>query len=138
MALLGGLAAVGLPVLLHLLMRQKPKHQLFPAFRFLVQRAKINQRKLRLRHLILLLMRMALLALICVALAALRGHSQVGAIVLVIDTTPSMELSAAGASRLQEAKQRALEILATSAADSRVAVLDTGDLAQQWGSIEEA
>ncbi len=138
MAMLGGLALMGLPVVLHLLMRQKPKRQLFPAFRFLLQRAKTNQRKLRLRHLILLLMRMALVALICVALAALRGHSQVGAIVLVIDTTPSMELSAAGSSRLQEAKQRALEILATCAADSRVAILDTGDLTQQWSSVEEA
>src|SRR5258708_34407902 len=71
--MLAGMVAVGLPILLHLLMRQKPKHQMFPAFRFLQQRAKRNQRKIRLRHLLLLLMRMLLLALICLALAGTRG-----------------------------------------------------------------
>src|SRR6266700_1484662 len=65
LAMLGVLVFIGLPVLLHLLMRQKPKHLLFPAFRFLQQRARTNRRKVRLRHLLLLLLRMALLALIC-------------------------------------------------------------------------
>src|SRR5262245_21052431 len=113
--LLGGLAAVGLPIVLHLLMRQKPKHLLFPAFRFLQQRAKTNQRKIRLRHLILLLLRITLIALICLALARPRlfssriglGQNQVVAAVLVIDTTPSMEYAVAGKSRLEEARQRA-------------------------------
>src|SRR5262245_42226196 len=117
--LLGGLAAVGVPILLHLLMRQKPKHVLFPAFRFLQQRAKTNQRKIRLRHLILLLMRMALLALICLALARPRlftnrvglNQNQIVAAVILIDTTPSMEYSAGGKTRLEEARQRALELL---------------------------
>lgn len=119
-------------------MRQKPKHQLFPAFRFLLQRAKTNQRKIRLRHLLLLLMRMALVALICLALASLRGRNQVGSHVLVIDATPSMDYTVADRSRLDDAKQRALELLNSIGTDSRVAVLDTGDLAQQWGSVEEA
>src|SRR5438067_9183479 len=93
-ALLAGLLFVGLPVLLHLLMRQKPKHLLFPAFRFLQQKAKTNQRKIRLRHLLLLLLRMLLIALICFALSSLRGRNQVGAVVLVVDTSPSMEYTA--------------------------------------------
>ena len=61
--LLGGLLLVGIPVLIHLIMRQKPKHLLFPAVRFLLQRQKTNQRKLQLRHLLLLALRMLLLAL---------------------------------------------------------------------------
>src|SRR4029077_12196074 len=73
--MLGGLVAVGLPILLHLLMRQKPKHVMFPAFRFLQKRAKTNQRKIRLRHLILLLLRMLLIALIVLALARPRMFS---------------------------------------------------------------
>jgi hypothetical protein len=136
--LLAGLVLVGLPVLLHLLMRQKPRHLLFPAFRFLQQKAKTNQRKIRLRHLLLLLLRMLLIALICFALASLRGRNQVGAVVLVIDTSPSMEYTAGGKTRLDEAKLRALEVLNGVAADTRVAILDPGDPVQQWGSVAEA
>jgi hypothetical protein len=144
--LLGGLAAVGLPILLHLLMRQKPKHVLFPAFRFLQQRAKTNQRKIRLRHLILLLMRMALIALICLALARPRlfssrvglSQNQIVAAVILIDTTPSMEYAVAGKSRLEEARQRALELLDDMNDSSRVAVIDTGEPGREWGSVAQA
>src|SRR5258708_8241135 len=118
--MLGGLVAVGLPILLHLLMRQKPKHVMFPAFRFLQQRAKRNQRKIRLRHLLLLLLRMLLLALICAALAKPRifsertgggfGPNQAAAAVLVIDTSLSMDYASGGKTRLDDAKQRALEL----------------------------
>src|SRR5205823_2633004 len=94
--------------------------------------------KVRLRHLLLLLLRMALLALICLALAGLRGRSQVGAVVILIDTTPSMEYTVAGKTRLDDAKLRANELLSTVAGDSRVAVLETGDQTQQWGSVQEA
>src|SRR5437764_15456955 len=67
--LLGGLVLVGIPVLIHLIMRQKPKTLPFPAFRFLVQRHRTNLRKLRLRHLLLLALRIRLILLICLALA---------------------------------------------------------------------
>ncbi|HKA07544.1 MAG TPA: BatA domain-containing protein, partial [Gemmataceae bacterium] len=66
--LLTGAALVGLPILLHLIMRQEPKRLPFPAFRFLKLQKRINQRKIRLRHLLLLLLRMALIALICLSL----------------------------------------------------------------------
>ena len=61
--LLVGAALVGLPIILHLIMKQEPKRLPFPAFRFLKQRLKSNQRKLRLRHLILLALRVLLIAL---------------------------------------------------------------------------
>src|SRR5260370_4837547 len=67
--LLSGLVLIGVPILLHLIMRQKPKHVLFPAFRFLLQRHRTNQRKIRLRHLLLLALRLLLIAAICLALA---------------------------------------------------------------------
>ena len=59
--LLGGLLLAGLPVLLHFLVRQKPKTLVFPAFRFLMQKRRSNTRNLRLRHLLLLLLRVAAL-----------------------------------------------------------------------------
>src|SRR6516162_11303187 len=67
--LLTGLLLVGVPVLLHLIMRQKSRHLQFPAFRFLRQRHLINRRKLRFQHLLLLLLRMAVIAALCLALA---------------------------------------------------------------------
>src|SRR5215467_14543953 len=66
--LIAGAALVGLPIILHLIMKQEPKRLLFPAFRFLTQKLKTNQRKLRLRHFLLLAMRMLLIALFCLTL----------------------------------------------------------------------
>jgi hypothetical protein len=138
--LLGGLLLVGVPVLLHLIMRQKPKHLLFPAFRFLLERHHTNQRKLRLRHLLLLALRVLLIAAICLALARPRvlseGLNLVGdqpvAVVLVFDTSPSMEYTSGGRSRLDEARRRSLELLDELPDGSRVAVLDSAELGGEW------
>src|SRR5262245_5702247 len=117
--LLGGLVLAGLPVLLHLIMRQKPKRLPFPAMRFLRQRHRINQRKLRLQHLLLLLLRILLIAALCLALARPRLFSQrlivsgerPVAAVLVFDTSMSMEYTVGGQTRLDDARTRARELL---------------------------
>ena len=70
-ALLGGIALIAVPIVLHLIMRQKPKHLEFPALRFIKQRENSNRRRLRLRHLLLLLLRCAAIALL--AFAPVRG-----------------------------------------------------------------
>jgi Aerotolerance regulator N-terminal/von Willebrand factor type A domain len=136
--LLGGLLLAGLPVLLHFLIRQKPKTLLFPAFRFLLLKRRSNTRNLRLRHLLLLLLRIALIALICLALARPRlFHEQLGildrerpvAMIFVIDTTPSMDYKSGEQTRLELAKKRALELLDQLPADGRFLVLDAADLA---------
>src|SRR6187402_3452166 len=91
-------ALVGLPILLHLLMKQEPKRLPFPALRLLKIKQKTNQRKLRLRHFLLLALRMLLIALFGIALYQptllsdgqfWRAEQPVGA-VLIIDTSPSM------------------------------------------------
>ena len=53
--LLGGAALVAVPVVLHMMMRQKPVKREFPALRFLQARILANRRRLRLNHLLLLL-----------------------------------------------------------------------------------
>lgn len=68
-ALLFGLGLVIVPVLLHLLMRAKPKKLIFPALRLIQNRKRTNVRRLRLRHWALLLLRMAALALLVLAVA---------------------------------------------------------------------
>src|SRR5581483_10294622 len=139
--LLGGLVFVGVPVLLHLLMRQKPKHLLFPAVRFLLKRQRTNQRKLQLRHLLLLALRMLLLAVICLALARpkiasdrlkLASGDRPVAAVLIFDTSPSMEYKSGGKSRLDEAKRRGLELLDGFPDGSQVAVLDSAEPSGDW------
>lgn len=66
--LLGGLILIGIPILLHLVMRQQPKHLVFPAIRFIQQRRESNRRKLQLRHWLLLLLRCLLIASLVIAL----------------------------------------------------------------------
>jgi hypothetical protein len=139
--ILGGLVLVGVPVLLHLIMRQKPKRLSFPAFRFLVQRARTNQRKLQLRHLLLLLLRIMLIALICLALARPKvlneglnlATGQPLAVALVFDTSASMEYRVGDQNRLQDAKRRALELLDDLPDGSRVSVFDSGEpVSGEW------
>ena len=137
--LLGGLVLIGIPLLIHLIMRQKPKTVQFPAFRFLVQRHRTNLRKLRLRHLLLLALRIGLILLICVALArpkvfneALKlGTDRPVAAILVFDTSPSMEYTVSSAkgklTRLDDAKRRGRELLAQLPDGSKVLILDTAD-----------
>ncbi len=138
--LLGGLVLVGLPVLIHLIMRQKPKRLPFPAFRFLLQKHRTNQTRLRLRHLLLLLLRMAIIAALCLALVRPSvtggvllpgGDSPVNA-VLVIDTSASMEYTLAGKSRLDEAKRRAGELLDELPDGSKIAILDSAEVNGEW------
>lgn len=138
--LIAGAALVGLPILLHLIMKQEPKRLSFPAFRFLKQKLKTNQRKLRLRHFILLALRMLLIALFCLTLYQptfkseglnIRGEQPIAA-VLVIDTTPSMGYTANDRTRLKEATQRANELLGELPEKSPVAIVDTADLTGYW------
>ncbi|MFO0864248.1 MAG: BatA domain-containing protein [Gemmataceae bacterium] len=135
-AILGGLVLAGIPVLLHLILRQKPKTIPFPAFRFLVQKHRTNQRKLQLRHLLLLLMRIGLLVLLTLALARPRffheglglGSEKPAAALMLFDTTPSMEwASSEGMTRLDEAKKRAIELVDALPAGSKFCIADVGD-----------
>ena len=69
LSLLAGTALIAVPIVLHLIMRRKPKLLEFPALRFIQQRADMNRRRLKLRHLLLLLLRAAAIALLAFALA---------------------------------------------------------------------
>lgn len=69
LSLLLGTLLIGVPIALHLAMRRKPRKLQFPAIRFIQQRQNTNQRRLRLRHWLLLLLRCLLLALAALALA---------------------------------------------------------------------
>src|SRR5436190_749384 len=132
MVLFGALL-VAVPIVIHLVMRKKPKLLIFPALQFLQQRRKTNLRKLRLRHLLLLALRVLLILLIAFALARplatnLPGELIVGrplGVVMVFDTSLSMDYKVEGKTRLDQAKEQAQTFLKSLPGGSEVAVVDT-------------
>lgn len=68
-AILYGLGLMTLPVILHLLLKQKPKKLLFPALQLIANRRKQNVSRMRLRHFWLLLLRMLVIGLLVFAIA---------------------------------------------------------------------
>ncbi len=133
-ALLGGAALIAVPIVLHLIMRREAQRLTFPALRFVEQRRTLNQHRLRLRHLLLLALRCAVIALLAFALArpTLRGAGATGkegapvASVLVFDNSLRMQYEHENQSRLERAKELAAWLLEQIPAESPVTVVDRG------------
>jgi hypothetical protein len=131
-ALLAGAALAVIPIVLHLVLRQKPKHIHFPALRFLKQRQHSNSRRLKLRHLLLLALRIA--AIVLVALALARPSIQLSglgadqeapvAAALIFDTSPRMNYRNHNQTRLAAAQELAHWLLAELPAESQIAIVD--------------
>jgi hypothetical protein len=115
--LAAGAALAAIPVILHLFMRQTPKHIVFPALRLIRERQKKSKKRMRIKNWLLLAARMALLALMALALARPRLHSDMPlgddsvptALGLVFDTSLSMGYKENDKTLLDQAKERALE-----------------------------
>jgi hypothetical protein len=133
-ALLGGAALIAVPIVLHLIMRREPQQLTFPALRFVQQRRTMNQHRLRLRHLLLLALRCAAIALLAFALArpTLRGSGAAGkenapvATALVFDNSQRLEYQQRNETRLDRAKELAEWLLQQIPAESPVTVVDRG------------
>lgn len=138
------LGVIGLPIALHLILKQEPKRVRFPAIRFLQQKQRTTQRKLKLRHILLLALRILILGLFGLALFQPKipsVFSGVGldfsgdqplAVVLIVDTTPSMGYLVEKKSRLDEAVKRAVELVDRLPSTSKVAVLTTAEPFAEW------
>src|SRR6516225_2467702 len=100
--LAAGAALAALPVILHLFMRQTPKHVIFPALKLVRERQRQSKKRMRIKNWLLLLAWMAL------ALARPRLYSEVPlgddsvpkALGLVFDTSLSMEYKEKDQTRL--------------------------------------
>jgi len=131
-ALLGGALLVAVPIVLHLVMRRQVRQLVFPALRFVQQRRSLNQHRLRLRHLLLLALRCAIIALLAFALARpmLRGSGVAGeegrpiAAALVFDNSLRMDYLHENETRLDRARFLAAWLLEQLPADCPVAVVD--------------
>ncbi len=134
--LAAGVALAAIPVVLHLFMKPTPKHIVFPALRLIRERQKKSKKTLKIKNWLLLLARMALIALMALALARPRVNAKVKAgsevetaIVFVFDTSLSMGYTERDKTRLDLAKERAAEILKRAHSGSQVYVIDTADAA---------
>jgi hypothetical protein len=133
-ALLAGGVLVAVPLLLHLIMRRQPQQHTFPALRFVQQRRESNQRRMRLRHLLLLALRCALIGGLAFALArpTLRGSGLRGkkgaplAVALVFDNSLRMQYVHQQRSRLQQASDMAAWLVNKLPIETSVVVLDRG------------
>jgi hypothetical protein len=134
--LAAGTAMAVLPVILHLFMKQTPKRIVFPALQLIRERQKRSRKKLKVKNWLLLLARMALVALMALALARPRFYSQTSlgdeevptAMALVFDTSLSMGYKEKpDQTLLDEAKERAYEILKKTPDTSQIFVIDSAE-----------
>jgi len=134
-----GVAGITAPILIHLLLRQRPKPRPWAAMRWLLAAMQAAQRRYKLTNLLLLLLRCLALALLAMALArpSLAGLGVGGRLVLVVDITASMGQLGGSGGALQAAK-RALD-QATLDHD-RVLLITVGEEVRQRsdGSAEQA
>jgi aerotolerance regulator-like protein/VWA domain-containing protein len=122
---LAGMAAVGLPVYLHLLRRHATTPRPFSSLMFFEPRTQSSIRHRRLRYLLLLSLRLALLVLLALAFAnpfinRLAARAPVDRLVLlVIDSSFSMRAG----SRLSDAKREAMSVLGSRRLSERVQIM---------------
>jgi len=130
---LAGIAFVALPIVLHLIMRRKPRRFEFPALQLVKRRHQTNSQRLRLRHLLLLLLRMLVIILLAIALSrpsiklggVLGSQESPVAAALVFDCSPRMEYRNDNITRLKAAEKLGLWLLTQLPRESQIAVLDT-------------
>ncbi len=132
-SLVAGTVFIALPIILHLLLRRRPRRVEFPAIQFVRQRQLPQKRRLRIRHWLLLALRVGLIGLLSLALARpsviFSGdwvlQEEPVAAALVFDTSVRMEYRHENQTRLEAAKQLATWLLAELPQQSEIAVLSS-------------
>jgi hypothetical protein len=138
---LAGLPLAALPLVLHLIQRRDPPTVEFPAVRYLVQVTQEHQRRLKLRHWLLLLVRTIMIVAVILAAAGpsapLRqatSHSP-SALVLVLDDSPSSGVVVSGTARLTDLRAAGQRILAQATPSDALWLLTSAGVARR-GSRE--
>jgi len=125
---LAGLLAVGLPIYLHLLRRHRNTPVMWSSLMFFEKRTQSSVKHRRLKYLMLLALRVALLALLVFAFADpfVREKAAAGdgkkLLLLVVDESFSMKAG----NRLAEAKRQAAEALARNKGSGKAQVAAMG------------
>lgn len=113
-------------------MRERPRKLEFPALRFLQVRHQANQRRFKIRHLLLLLLRCLVILLLAFALARPVFHSSgffAGsapvAAAIAVDTRPRMAYLRDNQTRLDVAREVSLKVIDQLPKGSQIVVLDS-------------
>ena len=139
--LVWGALACLVPIIIHLVHRQRPRHQVFPAMRFLLASSKAATRAHRLKHLILLACRVLVVLLLVALLARTTWLPESAAIssaflstgnepvcaAICLDNSASMSYRYQGRTRLKRAVQWATLLLKDTErfpSGSQILVLD--------------
>lgn len=132
--LLGGLAAVGLPLFIHWLTRARPRLIAFPPFKFLVEACAGQQAVNRLRTIILLAIRCLLITALVLLFArpflkptgAAANAQPARRVVLMLDTSLSMRAVQNGVPLFARAQSEAADVLRALPSGSEAAVILEG------------
>jgi Aerotolerance regulator N-terminal len=130
------LTAATIPALLHLLQRREPPTVPFPAVRYLAEAERRHSRRLKLRHLLLLLLRTGLVAAVVLAAARPvvpvpggRAHAP-SALVLIVDNSLSSAVVAGGSRALDRLTDEARTVLAEAGPMDRVWLMPADGVAR--------
>lgn len=139
-----GLALAGVPLLLHLIQRRNPPTVEFPAVRYLVQVTEEHQRRLKLRHWLLLLVRTLIVVFLVLAAAGpsapLRqaANHAPSALVVVLDDSPSSGAVVSGTPRLAELRAAARRIFERASPSDALWLLTSEGSARRGGPADLA
>ena len=131
-ALLWGLGAASLPLLVHLFFRRRPRPLAFPAFEFVLRARRQTERRLKLRRILLFLARTLVLAAVAAALARPRAETPgaaaavtagPAATVILLDGSGSMGWRGGGETLFERGRREALAALARLGPEEPVAAL---------------
>jgi hypothetical protein len=126
-------AAVAAPVVIHLIMRTRPRTITLPTMQFVRKSHRATVSRQKLKHLLLLLLRMlaVLLIVLIVARALLPGagaataQGEPTAVVVVVDNSASMGYRLDGRSLLDRGKDQATAVIDALPTGSRVGLVTT-------------
>lgn len=129
LALLGLLTAI-LPVLIHRMRKRELPRLVLPTFALLARASAKSQQLRALSDLLLLVLRIAILALACLSLATpyvtarvSLGDGQLGSVVFVIDDSLSMSREETSGTLIAQARTRVQDAVASLPVGSEVAII---------------
>jgi hypothetical protein len=133
-ALLYGLAAASVPILLHLLNRRRHREVTWAAMRFLLAAMRKNRRRIRVEQWLLLAIRTLIILLVVSAMAKPFLESM-GVVfqgqrvhrVIVIDASMSMAYNAIGTTRFEQAKTIATQLVKDSRGGDAISIILMGE-----------
>lgn len=140
-----GLAAAGIPIIIHLLIIRKNKTIEFSSIRFLKELQKSQIRRLKLKQILLLILRTLLIAFVVLAfsrpvikssLPFFSNYSNLSAIV-ILDNSFSMDISDEKGNRFRQAKRFAENFLQNLKDGDQISLIFTTDREHSNGFVKD-